>query len=548
MFANRFTLQSRLIFAVLLPCVALIIVGMASFNSMSTIQRQAEQLYLNTAAPMRSMAEVASRIPRMRVGIDMMLLQETSLRDKKGVLTRVKETRDEDIPEMRQSVEHAVQSQVDPEQRRQVQQLLTDFEKMVSTQLNPMLAAFEKGDLDTARNIYRDQYAVTYGELRKKANVILDSLLEQAKQQKVNSQKSYAQGQNHMFIIIGIGVLISFVTSFFIVIGLKTRVASLQKSIALAAENMALDARIDLGGQDELSKISESFNDFIEKVHVAIKQVASSSYELANTANQVSARALLTKNNCTSQRDRTVQVATAIHELGATVGEIANNAAQAADVAKQATHQAENGTTVVEKAQVQIADLITELEQAAQVVGSLAGQVVNISSILETIRSISEQTNLLALNAAIEAARAGEQGRGFAVVADEVRNLASRSAASTEEIQRVINNLQEESKRAVGAMSQGREQSLLVVEQAENANSSLKQIRVYIENISDQNIQVATATEEQSSVVSEINRTVEDINHLTMETTTVAEELTVSSEHLKKVSKQLDSLVNNFKL
>ncbi|NAX18283.1 MULTISPECIES: methyl-accepting chemotaxis protein [unclassified Vibrio] len=548
MFANRFTLQSRLIFAVLLPCVALIIVGMASFNSMSTIQRQAEQLYLNTAAPMRSMAEVASRIPRMRVGIDMMLLQETSLRDKKGVLTRVKETRDEDIPEMRQSVEHAVQSQVDPEQRRQVQQLLTDFEKMVSTQLNPMLAAFEKGDLDTARNIYRDQYAVTYGELRKKANVILDSLLEQAKQQNVNSQKSYAQGRNHMFIIIGIGVLISFVTSFFIVIGLKTRVASLQKSIALAAENMALDARIDLGGQDELSKISDSFNDFIEKVHVAIKQVASSSYELANTANQVSARALLTKNNCTSQRDRTVQVATAIHELGATVGEIANNAAQAADVAKQATHQAENGTTVVEKAQVQIADLITELEQAAQVVGSLAGQVVNISSILETIRSISEQTNLLALNAAIEAARAGEQGRGFAVVADEVRNLASRSAASTEEIQRVINNLQEESKRAVGAMSQGREQSLLVVEQAENANSSLKQIRVYIENISDQNIQVATATEEQSSVVSEINRTVEDINHLTMETTTVAEELTVSSEHLKKVSKQLDSLVNNFKL
>ncbi|MGL5107728.1 MAG: methyl-accepting chemotaxis protein, partial [Vibrio ordalii] len=242
------------------------------------------------------------------------------------------------------------------------------------------------------------------------------------------------------------------------------------------------------------------------------------------------------------------QVATAIHELGATVGEIANNAAQAADVAKQATHQAENGTTVVEKAQVQIADLITELEQAAQVVGSLAGQVVNISSILETIRSISEQTNLLALNAAIEAARAGEQGRGFAVVADEVRNLASRSAASTEEIQRVINNLQEESKRAVGAMSQGREQGLLVVEQAENANSSLKQICVYIENISDQNIQVATATEEQSSVVSEINRTVEDINHLTMETTTVAEELTASSEHLKKVSKQLDNLVNNFKL
>lgn len=548
MFLNRFTLQSRLIFAVFLPCLVLVAVGLASFNSMSTLQIQSQQLYLNTSAPMRSMAEVASRIPRMRVGIDMMLLQETALRDKKGVLTRVKETRLEDIPEMRESIEHALRTQVNPEQQKQVAKLLAGFERMVSDELEPMLNAFEAEELPAAQAIYRDKYAKTYGVLRKEANAILDALLEQAKNQNDISIESHEEGQNFLKGFISFGLILSVILSAIIVISLKKRVSYLRNTIVHAADNMALNTKINLSGKDELTDISDSMNRLLENVHYAIEQVAANSHELADAANNVTEKATLTQDNCTMQRDRTVQVATAIHELGATVGEIANNAALAAEGAKQASDKANDGNAQVSQGSAQISHLTNDLGEANQVVQSLAERVDEIGSFLETIRSISEQTNLLALNAAIEAARAGEQGRGFAVVADEVRSLAGRSAESTEEIQRVINRLQEESNRAVDAISKGRQQSQLVVEQSETTNSVLNEIISHIVTISDQNIHVATATEEQATVVQEINRNVESINQLTGQTADVAQELTSSSDYLKELSHKLDGLVGKFTL
>ncbi|HDX8380330.1 TPA: methyl-accepting chemotaxis protein [Aeromonas salmonicida] len=309
-----------------------------------------------------------------------------------------------------------------------------------------------------------------------------------------------------------------------------------------------LTQRLKVEGHDELTQVATGFNNFVAKIHGSIEQVASNSRQLAATANEVASKAQLTQHNCTAQRDRTVQVATAIHEMGATVGEIAGNASLAADVARQANEQADAGAVVVAQARNGIVGLSSEIEQVAGVIESLANQTDSIGSILDTIRSISEQTNLLALNAAIEAARAGEQGRGFAVVADEVRNLASRSAASTAEIQGMINRLQEQSARAVSAMAQGRSQSLEVVAQADEANAALGHITAHITQISDMNIQVATATEEQSSVVGEINRNVEDINQLTMETADIAHQLTESSRSLQQLSGELDKLVGNFRL
>ena len=548
MLAGKITIKTQLILAVTVPCLALLLVGAASLRSMGNIKQQADELFQNTATPMRAMAEVASRIPRMRVGIDMMLLQDTSLRDEKGVLTRVKETREEDIPEMRQAMQQAVTAQVDPAARAEAERLLGQFEKMEREELIPMLQALEKDEMEVARTIYRDSYSQTYGEMRKGANALLDGLIGQAQHRNELSQSSYDSGRNQMIAIIVIAIAISLLVSTLILIGLRRRVSFLQLHIGDAARHLALDSSASLTGKDELAEIASSFNQFVARIHGAIEQVASNSRQLAATANEVAAKAQLTQHNCTAQRDRTVQVATAIHEMGATVSEIAGNASLAADVAKQANDQADAGAVVVAQARHGIVGLSGEIEQVAGVIESLASQTDSIGSILDTIRSISEQTNLLALNAAIEAARAGEQGRGFAVVADEVRNLASRSAASTAEIQGMINRLQEQSARAVSAMAQGRNQSLEVVTQADAANGALGQITAHITQISDMNIQVATATEEQSSVVGEINRNVEDINQLTMETADIAHQLTESSRSLQQLSGELDKLVGNFRL
>ncbi|AUY09450.1 methyl-accepting chemotaxis protein [Aeromonas sp. ASNIH2] len=548
MLAGNLTIKTQLILAVTVPCLALLLVGAASLRSMDNIRQQAEELFQNTATPMRAMAEVASRIPRMRVGIDMMLLQDTSLRDEKGVLTRVKETREEDIPEMRQAMEQAVKAQVDPDARAKAQTLLDQFTRVEREELTPMLQALSDNKMDEARAIYRDRYSQSYGVMRKGANELLDGLIGQAQHRNDLSENSYDSGRTQMIAIIVIAIAISLLVSTLILIGLRRRVSFLQSHIGEVARHLALDSRASLTGKDELAEIAHSFNQFVTRIHGAIVQVASNSRQLAATANEVAAKAQLTQHNCTAQRDRTVQVATAIHEMGATVSEIAGNASLAADVAKQANEQADAGAQVVAQARHGIVGLSGEIEQVAGVIESLASQTDSIGSILDTIRSISEQTNLLALNAAIEAARAGEQGRGFAVVADEVRNLASRSAASTAEIQGMINSLQEQSARAVSAMAQGRNQSLRVVTQADEANGALDQITGHITQISDMNIQVATATEEQSSVVGELNRNVEDINQLTMETADIAHHLTESSRNLQHLSGELDKLVGNFRL
>lgn len=546
---NKMTLKTQFIGVIAIPCIALILISLTAIQGLSGMQEQTKKLAENTSAPLRSMAEVASRIPRMRVGIDIIILQQIpTMKDEKGVLTRVQETRAEDIPEMEAALKSARDAQVNPVTYAEVQKLIDIFEKVKSNELIPMLLAMEQGDVAKSQEIYRNQFAASYNVMRKNTNAILDSLLEQGNASFVDSQQNYQDTRMEMFTVLTIALIISIFLGFIMLRRLRLRVAVLQQHISSASDKLDLHNMLELKGHDELSDIALHFNQFVLKIRSAIEAVADNSRQLAHTANDVASKAKATHRNCINERDRTTQIATAIHEMGTTVENIAGNATQAANAAKEADNQANNGAAVVAKARQGVSSLSTEIQQISNDITSLATQTNSIGSILDTIRSISEQTNLLALNAAIEAARAGETGRGFAVVADEVRNLASRSAASTNEIQVMINKLQEQSSKTVIAIKQGHEQSNLVVKQADDANDSLALITSHIGQISDMNIQVATATEEQSMVVTEISRNVEDINQLTSETSEIADELTASSANLQKLSVHLDKLVTQFKL
>jgi len=309
-----------------------------------------------------------------------------------------------------------------------------------------------------------------------------------------------------------------------------------------------LRQRLPVEGNDELTQLAKGFNSFISKIQGSIIEVAETSEQLSLSAKDVANQAQQTLSDSQLQKDQTMMVVTAINEMGATVNEIAGNAAQAADTARNADTESNTGQVVVTRARDTINQLSNDVEQVGEVIESLATHTKSIGGILDVIRAVSEQTNLLALNAAIEAARAGEAGRGFAVVADEVRNLASRTAVSTNEVQIMIDKLQSEASRAVDAMTQSRARSIEGVTAVDEASKSLMGISEQIGHITDMNIQVAAATEEQSTVVEDINRNVTEISDITQRTADTSEAVAQASQSLNQLAHRLDTLVASFKV
>ncbi|WP_197025628.1 methyl-accepting chemotaxis protein [Marinobacter sp. HL-58] len=306
-------------------------------------------------------------------------------------------------------------------------------------------------------------------------------------------------------------------------------------------ENISTDRK------DELGRLMMAMQVMTENLRRTIKEVADGVAQIASASEELSAVTEQTSTGANQQRDETDQVATAMNEMTATVQEVAKNAESAATSAAESDEQAKAGHQIVTSAMTQIEALSADVDSSADLIARLRDDSTNIGAILDVIRSIAEQTNLLALNAAIEAARAGEQGRGFAVVADEVRALAKRTHDSTGEIETLVNTLQQGANKAAESMRRNSDSAESAVEVTRRAGESLDSIAESVSSIQAMNLQIATAVEEQTSVAEDISESVVNIREVTDQSATANNEIAVSSNDLARLGGDLQRTVEKFR-
>lgn len=309
-----------------------------------------------------------------------------------------------------------------------------------------------------------------------------------------------------------------------------------------------LTKRLSIRNNDEFGLLGTAFNRFVERIHGSIREASSATGQVNEVALRVVAASTSSMDNADQQASRTRSVAAAINQLGAAAQEIAHHAALASSQASDARGLAEDGQHVVDRSIVAMNQLSSVLNASSIHIESLSSHTANIGQILDVITSISQQTNLLALNAAIEAARAGEAGRGFAVVADEVRNLAQKTQKATEEIQTMIQQLQQGTRDVVRVMEDSQNRTDESVQHAAKAAEALDAITQAVSVINDMNTQIASAAEEQSAVADDINRNVINIGQVANEVAGGADESSAASADLTKLAEQQRRLINQFKV
>ncbi|WP_046236575.1 methyl-accepting chemotaxis protein [Pseudomonas syringae pv. coryli] len=359
-----------------------------------------------------------------------------------------------------------------------------------------------------------------------------------------------SSAQSSLYVAVAIVVLMLIVVLWLasvIIRNIKVAVVDVNRTL-MALSTRDLTARTRYVGKDEFGEISRNLDNMAQQISDVIRDIGSATAQVATAAEQSSAVALQTNQNVAQQRQGTDQVATAISEMSATVKDVARSTTDAAEMSQRVNNSTLQGKTEIDNTIGLIQGLSVQAEETSRIIDELKGESNSISSVLDVIRGVADQTNLLALNAAIEAARAGEQGRGFAVVADEVRNLAKKTQDSTVSIQKMIANLQSGSERAAASMQETLGKAQEGASNVVRAGELLEEIAEGIATISDRNIQVASAAEEQSLVAEEIHRNVDDINSLVIQVSAGAEQTAVTSRELARLAEQQQGLVGRFKV
>jgi methyl-accepting chemotaxis protein len=423
----------------------------------------------------------------------------------------------------------------------------------VNQRLSEMHARFEKLVTDSGVKVSDSLHKVAEtitSKLKTNFAVVNEQSLASTKEAEVTIEKSASHliwMQAGTMTLVGLVVLT--VLCIFFVVRVIHPINSLKETMQDIAEGDGdLTQRLPEKGNDEINQVAAAFNLFVSKIQKTLIQTSDSMNKLNSATNSLTGLANENSEHVNKQLAETQQVATAITEMAATVKEIAQSAESAAYAAREANEEAVHGQEAMGNTTKAIEAMASEVTNAAEVINQLEADSESIGSVLDVIRGIADQTNLLALNAAIEAARAGEQGRGFAVVADEVRTLAKRTQDSTTEIRGIIENLQSGTRNAAQVMQCGLEAAKQTEEVADRAGDSLNNIVQSVATIMDMNTQIATASEEHTTVTDEIDRSVVRISEVSESAAGGSRQTAEKSHELSGLGEQLNALVNQFKL
>src|SRR5690554_5381 len=405
------------------------------------------------------------------------------------------------------------------------------------------------GDPDQARSLAARETTPLFDQLRGFYNEAGGHADAQA--QKRSSEAS-AEGTSSSATILAITVIAIILSIVLFIIFLKLiiqSIAALREQLDNIAQGEGdLTKRVPVTVNDDLGQLATSFNHVLENLQGMIGSIQGLSRDLGQGASELASAANDNNEGVTRQTDSISMVATAINEMQSAIEEVAGNASRAAEITREAETKGHNGAQIIRNSSRQVHRLAAQISKAVDVIRKLSSDSDNITSVLDVIRGIAEQTNLLALNAAIEAARAGEQGRGFAVVADEVRTLAQRTQQSTEDIQTMISSLQTGVSDVVNVMETGSKEATETEKLATEAEQELQAILEAISNITDVNTSVASATEEQTQVVDEINRSITDINDLAAASAERSRAIDGISESLKDYASELEQQTGRFRV
>jgi methyl-accepting chemotaxis protein len=391
----------------------------------------------------------------------------------------------------------------------------------------------------------------------KDALQVLETKLKQTRDESrgdfINAVKEVNSRSDHVLAVgLSMGVIVMLLL-FGIAFWVARMVTSDIKDVATSLQDIAsgeadLTIQLKSKGKDEVGELVRWFNTFVQRLRSIIGEVVNSTSHLAAAAEEMSNIVTQAKEGAGHQQQETEQLASATNQMTTTIESMAQYASEAAQAAQHADQESAGGKEVVSGTIHTIDALVSEVEKTSTAIHKLELESTNIGKVLDVIRDIADQTNLLALNAAIEAARAGEQGRGFAVVADEVRVLAQRSSQSTNEIREIIERLQYEARDAVQVMQSGRERAQESAKQAGRAGNALEVITSKVSGINKMNTEIAMTAAQQTSVAEEINRNITNINNIAQETAEGAVQTATASEELAGLAMRLQGLVGQFKV